>query len=310
MTSPIRIILNAAAVLAGITLLLAASPAHAAAKLPTGPRAPRAPRASHSSDQQWSKTYQLTGRADLHVTTDDGDVSLVSGNVNEIYALVTATGNYKIGPSDVRVEESQSGNHVELNVRLPHFSMHLFNHGGVKVEVHVPAEADIDVHTGDGNVNLQPVSGRIHIDTGDGNVNANGVKGDVRVHTGDGHIEGTDFDGSFAGDTGDGHITVMGRFDTLTLKTGDGHIDATARAGSKVVSSWMLHSGDGRINLQLPDDFHADLDAHTGDGHITLDIPCSVSGTLNHSSIHGKLNGGGGQLTITSGDGSIHVSRL
>jgi DUF4097 and DUF4098 domain-containing protein YvlB len=260
----------------------------------------------------WSKTYQISKRADLRVTTDDGNVNIISSDQKQIDAHVTTTGSYKIEPSDVRIEESQNGDRVEINVRLPRMNFHFFGsrHGSVRVDVRVPRELDVDVHTGDGNVAMQPVAGRIRIDTGDGNVTADGVHGTVRMHSGDGRIEGTNMDGSLDVDTGDGRINVRGRFDTLNLKTGDGSIEAEASSGSKIASSWTLHSGDGHINLRLPSDFSADLDAHTGDGHITLDIPISVAGSLSHSSIHGKLNGGGGSLSISSGDGSIHLEKL
>jgi DUF4097 and DUF4098 domain-containing protein YvlB len=259
---------------------------------------------------QWSKTYPIGTRADLHVTTDDGDVSVVGGDQNQIDARVVTEG-YKIGASDVRIEESQSGDHVEINVKLPHMNFSWFGaHRSVRIELRVPRELDLDIRTGDGNVTVQPVAGRIKIDTGDGNVTASGLKGDIYMHSGDGHIEGANFDGSLNVDTGDGHITVLGRFDTLNLKTGDGSIEASAIAGSKIASTWTLHSGDGHINLRLPDNFNADLDAHTGDGHITLDIPISVSGSLSHSAIRGRINGGGGALRVSSGDGSIHLEKL
>jgi DUF4097 and DUF4098 domain-containing protein YvlB len=260
----------------------------------------------------WSKTYKIANRANLHVTTDDGNVNIISSDQKQIDVHVTTTGNYKIDPNDVKIDESQSGDNVEVNVRLPRMGFHFFGgrHGGVRVDVKVPRELDIDVHTGDGNVDMQPLAGRVRIDTGDGNVSADGVHGTVHMHSGDGHIEGTNLDGSLDVDTGDGRINVRGRFDTLNLKTGDGSIEAEAASGSKIASSWTLHSGDGHINLRLSGDFSANLDAHTGDGHITLDIPISVTGSLSHSSIHGKINGGGGSLSISSGDGSIHLEKL
>ena len=260
---------------------------------------------------EWSKTYQISQRADLHVTTDDGNVNIISSDQKQIDAHVTTTGGFRIGPSDVRIEENQSGDRVEISVKLPRMSFHLFggSHGSVRVDVRVPRDLDLDIHTGDGNIAMQPVAGRIRIDTGDGNVTADGVRGTVRMHSGDGHIDGTNMDGSLDVDTGDGRINVRGRFDALNLKTGDGSIEAEASSGSKIISSWTLRSGDGHINLRLPSDFGADLDAHTGDGHITLDIPISVTGSLSHSSIHGKLNGGGGSLSISSGDGSIHLEK-
>jgi Putative adhesin len=259
---------------------------------------------------EWTKTYSISGRADLHVQTDDGDVSINSADQKEVYARVT-TSRLKIGPDDVRIEESQSGDTVNLRVRMPHFNWGFWGHGGsVHVELRVPRELNLDVSTGDGSVTAQPVSGHIRISTGDGNIRADGTKGDMYMHSGDGHIEASNLDGTLKVDTGDGHVTVGGRFDSLDLHTGDGNIDASAMSGSKVASGWTLHSGDGHISLRVPSDLSADLDAHTGDGSITVDMPITVAGSLNHSSVRGKMNGGGGQLKITSGDGSIHLEKL
>jgi hypothetical protein len=258
----------------------------------------------------WSKTYPVSNRADLHVTTDDGDVNITAGDQKQIDAKVTTEG-YKLGPSDVRIEESQNGDHVSLAVRMPHMNWSFW--GGrrrsIHVELRVPRDLDLDVKTGDGNVTSQPVAGRIHFDTGDGNITATGLKGNISLHSGDGHIEAGGLDGSLRVDTGDGHVNVRGRFDSLDVKTGDGSIEAEASSGSQVTSPWAILTGDGHINLRVASDLKADVNAHTGDGSITLDIPISVSGSLNHT-VRGKLNGGGGELRVTSGDGSIHLEKL
>jgi len=260
---------------------------------------------------EWTKTYQISGHADLHVSTDDGDVIITSADQKEIDARVVTQG-FKLSPGDVRVEEGQSGDRVTLQVKMPHFSFSIW--GGrskwVHVELRVPRELDLDVHTGDGNVTSTPISGHIRIDTGDGHITVAGLKGDIHMHSGDGHIEASNLDGALDVDTGDGHVRLDGRFDTLNVRTGDGNIEAKVMDGSKVANSWRMHSGDGHINVWLPADFSADLDAHTGDGHITLDFPVTVSGSLSNSTIRGKLNGGGGMVSISSGDGSIHVQKL
>lgn len=259
---------------------------------------------------EWNKKYTFSGKPDLRVETGDGDVEIATGPANEITARVDAQG-YKINSGDLRIEESQEGNRIQILVRTHgHFTFFSIGHRGLKVQVTVPAQSDMEIRTGDGNVSTSPVEGKIQIDTGDGNVNAKGLHGDIRLHSGDGHIEGQDFAGILNVDTGDGHINVTGRFDVLYLKTGDGGIDAQADQGSKITDSWTLHSGDGHINLKVPADFSADLDAKTGDGHITLDFPVSVSGAISESRIHGKLNAGGGTLAVSSGDGSIHIQKL
>ena len=259
----------------------------------------------------WSKTYPISARADLRVSTDDGDVTIIGSDQKQIDARVTTEG-YKLSSSEVRIEESQNGDHVVISVKVPHFNFSFFGsrHKSIKVELHVPRELELEVETSDGNVVAQNVAGRVHFNTGDGNVTATGVHGDIRLHTGDGHITGTNFDGTLDASTGDGNLQISGRFDSLTLKTGDGNIEAQAGGGSKVANAWTVRSGDGHITMRVPADLNANVDAHTGDGSITLDIPITVAGSLSHSSVHGKLNAGGGTLSISSGDGSIHLEKL
>ena len=259
----------------------------------------------------WSKTYQVNGRADVHVSTDDGDVFVTGGDQKQIDVHVITQG-YKIASSEVRIEESQNGDQVTVSVKLPHLNWSLWGgrHKSIRVEVHVPRDLDLEVQTSDGSVTAQDLSGRIQFSTGDGNVTASAIRGQIRLHTGDGHIEGTNFDGALEADTGDGNLRISGRFDSLELKTGDGNIDGQVGSGSKVAKAWRIHSGDGHIELRIPADLAADVDAKTGDGSITVNIPLTINGSLSHSSVHGKLNGGGQTLSISSGDGSIRLEKL
>ncbi len=259
---------------------------------------------------EWSKKYPLSGKAEVRVNTNDGKIDILSSDQKEVEAHVWTTGWHV--PQDVQISESQSGGHVTIDITLSHRHFNFFgsDRHSIKIELRVPRDADLDIHTGDGSITSQPVSGRVRLDSDDGNIEVNGLKGDIRLHTGDGHIDGSQFDGLLDADSGDGRINVRGRFDSLNLHTGDGSIDAAAETGSQITSSWSLRSGDGNIILRVSDSLHADLDAHTGDGHISLDFPVTVSGSLNNSSIRGKLAGGGPPLTLRTGDGSIRLERL
>lgn len=260
---------------------------------------------------QWNKTYTLSGKPDLRVETDDGQVRLDTWDSPQIEARVETMG-WKISDNDVRITESQSGNHVEITVRMSH-RWH-WNLGGdrrwVRINLKIPREGSLWIHTGDGNVTLGPFSGRARIETGDGHISLDGVKGELALRTGDGHIDGSALDGRLEASTGDGHIEVDGRFDALDLHSNDGHVTARAQPGSKTASTWTVRTGDGSVTLRLPEGFQADLDAHTGDGRISVDFPVTVSGTLNRSSVRGKMNGGGSTLTVRTGDGSIHIEKL
>lgn len=258
----------------------------------------------------WSKSYALTGKPQLTIRAGEGNVTIVSGNQNRIDARVTTCG-WRIG-SDVKIEQHQTGNTIEIDIRVPHHVFHFFggNHN-LRVQLNVPRASDLDIHTGDGSITCNPVSGNISLNSGDGSIDAHGISGSVRLHSGDGSITASDAEGSIDATSGDGHIDVRGRFDALRLHSGDGSIAAMASAGSLVASSegWSIHTGDGSIRIGLPPNFAADLDAHTGDGSITVDFPVTVSGKLNRSRIRGKMNGGGAPLVLRSGDGSIHIEK-
>jgi hypothetical protein len=266
--------------------------------------------AAPAGADEWSHRYPLKGRADLHVRTDDGSVRVESGALSEIEARVTTDG-WRLAPGEVSIKESQTGDRVEIEVLLPKLrGWHWDGHRSIEVVLRVPAEADVDVHTGDGSITAGAVSGRVSLSSGDGSITADSLGGEIKLHTGDGSIRASGLSGELRADTGDGHMSIRGRFDALDLRTGDGGIEAAADAGSKVASAWSLSSGDGSVTLRLPRDLGADLDAHTGDGGIHVDSPLAVKGTVSDNSVRGQLGAGGLPLRIRTGDGSIRLSGL
>ena len=209
----------------------------------------------------WSKTYTLTGKPDLHVDTSDANIHVSTWEQNTIEAKVTTTRD-KIGENGIRIEEHQTGDVVEIDVRFPHshgFTIDWGQHR-VDVDIHMPREGRVDLHTGDGEIDLGNFKGEMQLRSGDGSQEISGVDGKLRAMT------------------GDGHIRASGRFDELDLKSGDGRLDATANAGSALTTGWHLESGDGRVTLEVPENFAADVDLHTGDGHIDLDMPITTEG--------------------------------
>lgn len=243
--------------------------------------------------EQWSKTFTLTGKPDLRVQTSDANIRVDTWDQNTIEARVTSEG-WKIGAGGVQVVDHQAGDSVELEVRLPHavciVCFHT-DHHRVDVEIHLPREGRLSLHTSDGSIRLSNFKGEMELQSSDGDQDLEAVDGSLRAHA------------------SDGHIVAAGRFDSLQLSTSDGRIEARAQAGSTIGSSWDLHAGDGSVTLQLPATFAADVDLHTGDGHINLELPVTVEGQLGESNIRGKLNGGGNLLTIHTGDGSIRLEK-
>ncbi|HEY1424145.1 MAG TPA: DUF4097 family beta strand repeat-containing protein [Candidatus Acidoferrum sp.] len=260
--------------------------------------------------EEWTKSYTVSGRARVRVDSNDGAVRVTTnGDAKQVEFRVIYSG-YTMD-KNLTITTKQDGDAVEVSARTRSgFSLGWGGmHRSLRIEVRMPHDADLNVDTGDGSVESDAISGSVDIHTGDGHIRLDGAKGDIRLRTGDGSIEGRDLDGKLDATSGDGHITLDGRFDTLNIKTGDGSITARANPGSKVASSWNVHTGDGSVTMSLPGDLQANIDASTNDGRISLGIPVMVEGNLGTSKIQGKMNGGGQPLTIHTGDGSIHLSK-
>ena len=241
---------------------------------------------------EWTKTYTITGTPDLKIESTDAEIRVDTWDQKTIDAKVT-TQNYKIGNGGIRILEHQTGDQVAIEVRFPHeihiFSMHSYR---VQIDIHMPREGKLNVATGDGRVHLSGLKGEMELRSGDGGLDIDSVNGTLRART------------------GDGNIRANGRFDVLDLNTSDGRIDVEAQRGSALGTGWNLRTGDGSVNLRIPQELAADVDIHTGDGHIDLEVPVTVEGKFGSNTVRGKLNGGGSLLAIKTGDGSIRLEKL
>ncbi len=239
---------------------------------------------------EWNKTFPVTGKPTVVLEVDDGRIRVNTGTSPQVTANVS-TASWRIASGEVQVDSRQDGNRIELTVHVPHEARFTIGARWVHVQLTVPQESDLNLHTKDGSIV------------------ADGVKGTQRLRTGDGSIEVDRLDGSANLDTRDGRIRVDGRFDLLEARTGDGSIEADIRPGSKMTSGWLLRTGDGHITLRLPQDFAADLDASTGDGRVHVDLPVTMSGSMRENSTRGKMSGGGQPLEVRTGDGTIRIQR-
>ena len=280
---------------------------------------------AHAED--YVKSYSITHRADVRVYADDGSVRVITSDTNQVEFQVHSEGFAALQfGGKLHIDSHQNGDQVELTVQVSHGVTIGFDNRSLRIEVHMPRNADlsldthdgavevdplegnITVHTKDGAIKASQLSGRIDLTSGDGSITARALKGESKVHTGDGAIQADDVEGKFEGSSGDGAIEVAGRFDFLDLRSGDGEVSARVARGSKMSSPWNIRTRNGGVNLTLPADFQADLDVRANDGHVSLGLPVTVQGDVSQSRVHGTMNGGGPLITVRSGDGSIRLS--
>ncbi len=249
--------------------------------------------AALANADDWSKTYDLTGKPELRVEASDATVRIEPWDQDKIEAHVMTRG-WHIGAGgggNLEIVEHQQGNAVSIELREHH-------HFLIGVDTH---HTELDIH--------MPRAATMNVKTGDGPITARGFQGELDFTSGDGRLDLEDLDGSLRAKTGDGSMRASGRFDLLDLQTGDGGVECEVRSGSRIGEPWEVRTSDGSVRLRLPADLAADVDLHTGDGHITTDLPINVQGSFSSNSLRGKINGGGQPLVIHTGDGSITLSK-
>ena len=108
---------------------------------------------------EWSKTYTISGKADLRVETSDANIRVTTWDQNTIEAKVITT-RYKIGEDGIRVEERQNGDSVEIDVRYPHHNFNVEWHSHrVDIVIQMPREGNVNLRTGDGKIELEGLKG-------------------------------------------------------------------------------------------------------------------------------------------------------
>jgi hypothetical protein len=282
---------------------------------------------SRVNAEEYSKSYSVAGRADVRVHTDDSSVQVITSDTTQVQFRVTYEGfaTVQIGGKP-HIDSQQNGDQVELTARFDRGVTFGISNRRMSTEIRMPRNADLQVETSDGRVEVSSVngnvtvrttdgaikasqlSGKIELHTTDGGITVDTLKGDFDLRTGDGAIGAAHLDGKCAVSSKDGSIHLTGRFDSLDVTSGDGAVVAQIAPGSRMSSAWNIRTTDGRVDLALPRDFQANLDASTRDGHITLGLPVAVEGKVDHSRVRGTMNGGGPPLVIRTGDGSIRLN--
>jgi hypothetical protein len=232
--------------------------------------------------------------------------------------------------SNIKVAGGGSGLEIwaDATVRVPAGSKIVIEHGVGTVRAR-DVEADLDlstisgavevaaatgsvsVDTGSGHVSVEQVRGELHLDTGSGHVSVSDAQAkDVYVDTGSGRVELERVDGSTVHvDTGSGGVKARGvSADDLMIDTGSGSV--TLQLDRMGAGEFMIDTGSGSIDLRLPPDASADLRADTGSGGIEFDL----SGEhrlrrVDDDEVRLTIGGGAAEVMLDTGSGSIRISQ-
>lgn len=268
---------------------------------------------AQSGAGDWQKSYSVSGKASLTLSTGDASVDLHScGDCHAIQVQVDWRDRHS---SDFTINEFQTGDHVNFELKEKvHFGFHIGNVREPQVTVETPESLDLQARTSDGALKVNGVQGTVELHTSDGSVDVSDVGGALRLTASDGSIHIHNVTGTLDSHSSDGHATIDGKFTALMVHTSDGGLELTLNEGTQLDTLSRVEGSDGSVRVRLPRSLAVDLDVHTSDGSIKCDFPVTMSGyDSSHSSGHnlrGHVNGGGVPLEIHTSDGSVSIEPL
>ncbi len=259
----------------------------------------------------WDQHWTVAGAPDIKVVADDAHVRIHAGPAGAVTAKVSyelKRWGLLVGGGEPTVVFEHQGDHITITAHDPKAFGVI---GGVDesyvVEVTVPPTVTLNVRTRDGAIDCDPLAGTFAFRSGDGAIRGHGLKGAIDYSSGDGRITLDDLDGKLTGRAGDGSAKITGRFDLIDVASADGRIEIDARKGSRATADWSLETADGALNLRIPLDFAALLDARTRDGSLHMNLPIDTGRTGHSHEMLGELNGGGPRLRMRTADGGLTI---
>jgi hypothetical protein len=263
--------------------------------------------------------YPRMGRGSRARFTDGGGESGLSGLLTALFG----------GSSSVRVSGSGGGLELwaDVTVRVPRDKAVTVRHGvGKLVASQVRGTIELDTHfgtvearsvtgpltvdAGSGQVTVAEHSGDLSVDVGSGGVELDRVSGaKVTVDTGSGRVRlGAVEASAVLVDTGSGGVSGSGlSADDLSIDTGSGSVDLEfGRVGS---GRFTIDTGSGSIRLVLPAGTSARISAETGSGGIDVDFEGAEIDRPERDEAKVTLGGGAAQFDLSTGSGSIQISR-
>lgn len=263
--------------------------------------------AAFAADGTFDKTLHVSGQVMLSISTGSGYIHVSPGSSSEVHIIghVHANGWGFGSSADDRVHQAVSSPPIEQSGNIITIGRHQdwLRNISIDYDITAPRGAQLEAHSGSGDLRIQDIGGPLKADTGSGSVQVSGASGRVALQSGSGDIRADlhSADDVRAG-TGSGSIHLQGVTGALFAETGSGDIEVGGRPGS----GWKLQTGSGSVTLNTGSAPFT-LDASTGSGEVHSDPPITTHGSLERHHVQGDIDGGGPTVRIQTGSGDIRI---
>lgn len=222
--------------------------------------------------------FELSDGGRLSVENVNGDITITAGSGNEVHVIATKKADSREYLDGMIIHANASDSRVSFRTEHPKSSNRWFGHGhdngSVTYEIIAPAGIDVDsADTVNGEIEVAGIRGNVSADTTNGDIRVSGLQGSLEADTVNGSVEAS--------------------FETL--------------GGNQRVSAETVN---GRVQLRLPANASARIDAGTVNGGIDADdFGLKVDKGFLGRDLDGDIGGGDARVKISTVNGSIKIRK-
>jgi hypothetical protein len=227
--------------------------------------------------EEFHQTYAITADGRVELDNINGDVHISSWDRNEVKVDAIKYADTKEDLEEAKIEIDSGKDHLSIQTKYPHrdqgWNWGSHNHpASVEYTLTVPRTVRLD--------EIKLINGQLDV---------NGVSGEVRASCINGRLE------------------AAGLAGRAKLSTINGHLEA--KFGQLAGKSVELNSVNGSVDLTIPSDSNAEVEASTISGGIHNDFGLRVNGHMVGHDMRGELGNGGTQIHLSNVNGHIDIHR-
>jgi len=259
--------------------------------------------AAHAAEKRLDRTFTVAPGGRLTIDADSSDLRVegTSGNQVEVHILVKGTERWV---EHLTLTAEQSGDDVAIVTKhgsgkwTDWICIGICNFDG-RVEVKVPHNYNIDIHTSGGDIVVARLEGDARAKTSGGDIRVSELHGPVEMQTSGGDVRAEQIEGTTRLGTSGGDIDVTRVTGDLDAKTSGGYIHLTDIAG-KVVA----RTSSGNV---IANGIRGDSELKTSGGDIRATIDGKIAAHTSGGNVTAELVGANRGISVSSSGGDLTV---
>ena len=275
---------------------------------------------AHAHQDVVKESFSVSEGGTLYIDVDIGNVEILTTTRSEVTIVMERdlrnSSNHELKEVLARHEYffDREGSDVTIETRFDRddesraWRRWKKNHNlRVSFFIRVPESYNVEFRSGAGNIEIADLNGSVQGRTGAGNVDIADIQGPVDISSGAGNITIAGAYGEIYVHSGAGDITLEDIEGEIEARTGAGNIYATITNDLSGDSSFG--TGAGNVTVYVDESVGADVTARSSMGSARTDYDLRVRGKWMSKSFSGEINGGGPEISLSSGVGTVSLRR-